>query len=87
MTLSQLQYADPAIVDYWRGVKKEKAKQRKQRELKKKAEKMARLNGLLNRALKQSHKLNVNGIGKPMRWWPVVEEWEEAVAMAKIKKE
>ena len=22
-----------------------------------------------------------------MQWWPVVEEWEEAVALAKIKKE
>ena len=66
MTLSQLQYAGPAIVDYWWGVKKEKVKQRKQGELKLKAEKTAKLNKMLNRALRQSHKLNVNGIGRPM---------------------
>ena len=22
-----------------------------------------------------------------MQWWPIVEEWEESVALAKIKKE
>ena len=64
-----------------------KVRKRKQIEMRKKAEKVARLHRLLNRELQQVHKLNKDGSGLPMRWWPVVQEWEEAVALAKIKKD
>ena len=75
------------MINQWREAKKERARKRKQREMKKKAEKMAKLHRLLNRKLQQVHKLSSDGRGQPMQWWPVVEEWEEAVVLAKIKKE
>ena len=86
-TLYQLQYAGENVINQWREAKEEKARKTKQREMRKKAEKMVILHRLLNRALRQSHKLNVDGRGKPMQWWPVVGEWEKVVAFTKIKKE
>ena len=54
------------IVDAWKEVKREKVRKRKQKEIRKKAEKMVRLHRSLNRVLCQSHKLNVDGRGMPM---------------------
>ena len=84
--LYQLQYAGEHVIDEWREVKKERARKRKQRELRKKVEKMVWLHRLLNRELCQVHKLSLDGRGLPMRWWPVVGEWEEAGALVKIKR-
>ena len=66
---------------------KGKSKKEKADRNEKKVEKMAKLHRLLNGTLQQSYKLNIDGRGKPLQWWPIVEEWEEAVALAKIKKE
>ena len=79
-SLYQFQYAGENMINQWREAKKERARVRKQR-------KMAQLHRLLNRTLQQSHKLNIDGRGMPLWWWPVVEEWEEAVALAKIRME
>ena len=62
-TAYQLQYAGNEMFDTW---KEEKVRKRKQRELRKKAEKMAKLNRELNRVLCQAHKLSKDGRGKPM---------------------
>ena len=86
-SLYHFQYAGKHVINQWREVKKERERKRKQQEMKQNAEKMVKLHRLLNRTLQQSHKLNVDGRGNPLWWWPVVEEWEEAVALAKIKKE
>ena len=66
--LYQLQYAGENVVNQWREAKKERARKRKQREMRKKAEKMAKLHRLLNWELCQAHKLSLDGRGKPM-WW------------------
>ena len=55
--------------------------------MRKKAEKVRKLHRMLNRALCQAHKVSTDGRCLPMQWWPVVKEWEEAVALARIKKE
>ena len=47
----QLKYTGNHIVDAWKEVKKEKARKRKQRELRKRAEKLAKLKRELNRVL------------------------------------
>ena len=85
--LYQLNYAGEHVINEWREVKKERARKRKERERRKKAEKMVKLHWLLNRELCKVHKLSTNGRCRPMKWWPVVEEWEEVVVMAKVKKE
>ena len=66
-TIYQLQYTGENVVNQWREAKKEKVRKRKQREMRKKAEKMAKLHRFLNRALQQLYKPNVDGRGKPMR--------------------
>ena len=65
-TLYQLQYAGEQVIDQWREVKMESVRKRKQREMRKMAEKMAKLHRLLNRELDQAHKLSTDGRGKPM---------------------
>ena len=65
-TAYQLEYAGNNIVDAWKEVKREKVRKRKQRELRKKAEKMVKLHRELNRALCQAHKLSTDGRGLPM---------------------
>ena len=72
--LYQLQYTGPQVINQWREVKKQKVIKRKQREMRKKAEKARKLHRMLNRALHQAHKLSTDGRGLPMQWWPVVEE-------------
>ena len=85
-SLYQFQYAGEGMIEQWRMAKKERVRKRKQIDIRKKADKAAKLHRMLNKVLWQSHKLMVDGRGQPLQWWPVVPEWEEAVALAKIKK-
>ena len=55
--------------------------------MRKKAEKLVKLKRELNRVLHQLHELNTDERGEPLCWWPLVEEWEEAKRVARIKKE
>ena len=55
--------------------------------MRKKAEKMVKLHRELNCAPRQLHKLNVDRRGKPLHWWPIVEEWKQVLLEAQIKKE
>ena len=82
-TTYQLEYVCNKLVNAWKETKKEEARKRKARELKKKAEMLAKFKRELNRALCQAHKVNEDGRGKPLQWWPLVEEWEKAKRQAK----
>ena len=64
--LYQFQYAGEGMINQWRQAKKERARKRKQIEMRKNAEKAAKLHRMLNRVLQQSHKLMVDGRGEPL---------------------
>ena len=83
----QLVYAGNKLVNAWKETKKEKVRKRKQRELRIRAEKLVKMKRELNRVLWQSHKLNKDGRGELLCWWPLVEEWEEVKREARIQKE
>ena len=65
------------------GDKEGKNDEKETRELRRRAELLVKM----KRELQQAHRLCPDEEGKPLCWWPIVEEWEKAKREAIVKKE